>query len=111
MRFRSLLLSSLVAFLGHAAVPQTAAESTAPLSAACTKRNQDTLARVAQGASIDAEGMLLASVANYARLDQVCAGVIMSNLAALLLASGRLAEAEAMAARSIRVLEKSLPAK
>ena len=109
MRFRSLLLSSLVAFLCHAAVPQTAAESPAPLSAACTKRNQDTLAQVAQGASIDAEGMLLASLANYARLDQVCAGVIMSNLAALLLASGRLTEAEAMAARSIRVLEKSLP--
>ena len=53
--------------------------------------------------------MLSAALANDDRLDHVCAGLTMNKIAAFLSDSGRLAEAEAMAQRSVHTLDESLP--
>lgn len=67
--------------------------------------NQDVLTRVAQGGSAEAGNMLSAALANGGRPDCVCAGVILTNVAALLVTSGRLAEAKKMAERAVHTLE------
>jgi hypothetical protein len=53
--------------------------------------------------------MLSAALASADRPNSVCAGLIMSNIAALLETSGRLAEAEPMGQRAVHTLEESLP--
>ena len=53
--------------------------------------------------------MLSAALANGDRADHVCAGLAMNNIAALLLVSGRLAQAEVMAERSVHTLDESFP--
>jgi tetratricopeptide (TPR) repeat protein len=108
MRFRSTLLYALTAFIGGSAQAQVTNGAT-PISAACTWRNDDALSRVAHGQSMEAENILSVALANGGRLDHVCAGLTMTNIAALLLVSGRLAEAEVMAERSVHTLEESFP--
>jgi hypothetical protein len=53
--------------------------------------------------------MLSVAPANADRRDHVCAGLMMNNIAALLLASGRLSEAEATVARSVHMFEETFP--
>jgi hypothetical protein len=109
MRFRQMLLYGLFAFVSRSAEPQVTTAA-APLGAACTRLNHDALARVAQGRSVEVEKLLLAALAGSGGPDRVCAGVVMNNIAALLMVSGRMEEAEAMAERSVCTLEDFLPA-
>jgi tetratricopeptide (TPR) repeat protein len=108
MRFRQILLYGLFAFVSRSAEPQVPTAA-APLSAACIRLNHDALARVARGQSAEAESLLFAALAGSGGQDRVCAGVVMYNIAALLMVSGRMEEAEAMAERSVRTLEDCLP--
>src|SRR5579862_7794104 len=96
----------VTAWYGSSAQPQ--ADTRAPQSPECMRLNQNALGQVARGVPIDAQTKLSATLDNSVRLDQVCAGLIMNNVAAFLLAAGRLADAERMAARSVRALEQSL---
>jgi tetratricopeptide (TPR) repeat protein len=107
MRFNSALLCIFSAFAGTIAQAQVASPAE-PVSTECIRLNENALARVAQGRSKEAETTLSAALSNDG-LTQVCTGLIMSNLAALLSASGRVAEAEMMAKRSVHALEDNVP--
>lgn len=84
MRFSSLLLYAFTALVGHSVHAQVASER--PIGPACIKSREDPLA-----------------------CDPKSTGLTMNKTAALLLASGRLADAEAMAQRSIHILDQSFP--
>lgn len=108
MRFRFMVLCALFAFIGRSAHPQGKTEATA-LSSACSKLSNEAPTAVAEGRSGDVENLLSAVLVNGDRRDAVCAGPLMNNIAALLFASGRVAEAEVMATRSVHSFEKSFP--
>jgi tetratricopeptide (TPR) repeat protein len=58
----------------------------------------------------EAESTFAAALASGAnRLGQACAGLILNNMAAKTAVSGRLAEAEVLAARSLSILEERYP--
>jgi tetratricopeptide (TPR) repeat protein len=82
---------------------------TTQLSSACTKLNNEALAGIAGGRSAEVENLLSAALVTDGRRDPVCGGVIMNNIAALLFASGRVAEARAMATRSVHSFEERFP--
>ena len=71
----------------------------------CTGLNQQVLIRVANGRSPEAEQLLSKAINQGDRLERICAGLTLRDVAALLLISGRPAEAEVAAARSVRTLE------
>ncbi len=100
MQIRTTLLCALTAVAGSPAQSQS--------GAACIKLYHDALTLVGQGQSADDERMLSAALAGRDRLDPVFAGLIMSNVAGLLIRSGRPKEAEAMAKRSVHALEERL---
>lgn len=104
MRFHSAFLCASIAFMGGS-VQAEVDTAPAPMSATCAGLNKDALARVAQGQSSEAENMLSAALADSDHLNHVCAGVIMNNIAALLLTSGRLTEAGVMAMRYVIVYQ------
>jgi len=108
MRLRLVFLLALVFFHGRSAEAQSTAE-TAPLSPQCAKLNQEVMERVAQGRSEEVERLLSVRLANLDGTDPVCAGLVANNLAARLLISGRLADAERMALRSVRAFEQAFP--
>jgi tetratricopeptide (TPR) repeat protein len=83
-------------------VPESVGES-------CAKLNSEVLDRVANGRSTEALQMLSESLNQDNRLDHICTGLTVNNMAALLSVSGRLDEAEVMAERSIRILDEIYP--
>ena len=82
----------LTAFIGCSAEPQVTAGA-APLKAACTQLNNEALVE-SRKAGPWRQRRRYQQCLPIAILDRVCVGLIMNNLSALLLASGRLAEAE-----------------
>ena len=104
MRFRLALLYALIGFPGGSAEPQSTAK-TAPLSAECAGLNQEATERIAQGRSAEVERLLSLKVVNPGGAGPVCTGLVANNIAARLLISGRLADAERMALRSVRAFE------
>ncbi|MGH9664116.1 MAG: tetratricopeptide repeat protein, partial [Bryobacteraceae bacterium] len=94
-------------FAGEAA--QTEAGYTIP-SEACAALNHIAMTEVANGQLEDAEAALSAALASDPqRPEHACAGLVLNNLAAVMSASGRMAEAETLAVQSLRILEESFP--
>jgi tetratricopeptide (TPR) repeat protein len=81
---------------------------TTQFSSACTRLNNEALAGIAGAGSAEVENLLSAALVTD-RHDPVCGGLIMNNIAALLFASGRVAEAKAMATRSVHNFEERFP--
>ncbi len=82
----------------------------APSTAACIELNQTVMTYAANGRFDQAEIVLSSSQAGSAgQPEHLCAGQVLNNLAALTAGTGRLAEAEIFAERSVKMLEKSYP--
>jgi tetratricopeptide (TPR) repeat protein len=82
----------------------------AVLSAACIEFNQTAINQVAGGRLEDAESALSAALADRANgSEQSCAGLTLYNSAVVMALAGRFAEAEVLAERSLKILEKSYP--
>ena len=95
-----------VAVFGFGAQP-AAAQGQGWQGAACVALNRAVLTDAAAGKLPEAEAALSGVLASNATAeDHLCAGVVLSNVAALLSISGRLPEAEMFAERSIHVLEQ-----
>jgi tetratricopeptide (TPR) repeat protein len=91
------------------AVAQDVTRQTA-LSAACIEFNQTAMNHVAVGRLKDAESTLSAALADRASgSEQSCAWLTLHNLAFVMALSGRLAEAEVLGTRSLKILEKGYP--
>jgi hypothetical protein len=78
-------------------------------SVGCEIPNQVAVRYVKEGHSQQAELLLIQNLSELqtTRSGAECAGLVLNNLAALMLSSGRLAEAEMFAERSVNILEKS----
>src|SRR6516225_2630249 len=77
---------------------------------ACIEFNQGAMNQVAVGRLKDAESTLSAAVGDRAgSSDQSCAWLTMHNLALIMALSGRLAEAEMLEKRSLKILETGYP--
>ena len=81
-----------------------------PVSAQCVELNETVLTLTANGHSDKAELALSAALAGGAEhVEDLCAGLVLSNLASLTAVSGRLAEGEMYVERSLSILEKIYP--
>jgi tetratricopeptide (TPR) repeat protein len=79
-------------------------------SAACIEFNQTVTNQVAGGRLEDAESALSAALADLANgSEPSCKWLTLHNLALVMALSGRLAEAEVLEKRSLKILEKSYP--
>jgi tetratricopeptide (TPR) repeat protein len=88
-------------------VAQSVARSAA-VTAACVDLNQAVLTQVANGRLNEAELTVSAALASGDdHAQDACAGVILNNMAAIMAVSGRLADAERLAERSVLILEKT----
>ena len=77
----------------------------APGNATCVELNQMVMAQVANGRIADAERALSAALTGGAdRWADTCAAVVLGKMAAVVSYSGRLAEGEKLAARSVAIL-------
>jgi hypothetical protein len=78
-------------------------------SSVCESSNQLAVGYVNQGHSEEAESLLLKELSELERTRSgaECIGLVLNNLAAIMLSSGRLAQAEFFAERSFNTLEKS----
>jgi tetratricopeptide (TPR) repeat protein len=78
-------------------------------SAGCESPNQIAVRYVKEGHSKKAKSLLLQdlSALGTTGFAAECVGLVLNNLAAIMLSSGRLAEAEIFAERSINILEKN----
>jgi tetratricopeptide (TPR) repeat protein len=78
-------------------------------SAGCESPNQIAVRYVKEGHSQKAESLLLQDLSELEATGSgaECVGLVLNNLAAIMLFSGRLAEAEIFAERSVNILEKS----
>src|SRR5215469_13983399 len=108
MRLRVVLLFALNVFPGRSSEAQSSAETATP-SAQCARLNQEAMEWVGQGRAGEAERLLSQRLANLDGADPVCAGLVANNIAARLLISGRLADAERLALRSVRAFEQVFP--
>jgi tetratricopeptide (TPR) repeat protein len=109
MRIGLLVLYVSSVLGARCAVAQDVTRQTA-LSAACIEFNQTAMNQVAVGRLEDAESALSAALANGANdSGQSCAWLTLHNLAFVMALSGRLAEAEVLEKRSLKILEKSYP--
>src|SRR4051812_46354187 len=107
MRRSCILLSCLASILVERAIfAQTSHENS---SAACESSNQVAVRYANEGHSQEAESLLVEDLSELERTRSgaECMGLVLNNLAAIMLASGRLAKAELFAERSINILEKS----
>jgi tetratricopeptide (TPR) repeat protein len=78
-----------------------------PVSAACFELNQSVMAQIATGRLIDAERAVSAVIGSGGDHAQgSCTGLVLNNMAASLAVSGRIADAERLAGRSVQILEK-----
>jgi tetratricopeptide (TPR) repeat protein len=76
-------------------------------SGRCIELNQIAVTQAKNGHSAEAEiSLALAAVSGDDRAESSCFGYVLSNMAAQMSVSGRLAEAERLAEHSIRVLEQ-----
>jgi tetratricopeptide (TPR) repeat protein len=78
-----------------------------PISADCVALNQRVATQVANGRLKEAEITLSSALGGVTRADNTCAGVVLNNLATLMLLSGRFVQAAGFAARSIHAFEES----
>src|SRR5260370_24915799 len=79
-----------------------------PVSAACVELNQTVMAQASNGKLPEGERAVsefLVSGADPA--SESCAGLVLNNMAAFLSVSGRVADAERLAERSVLILEKA----
>jgi tetratricopeptide (TPR) repeat protein len=77
---------------------------------ACVELNQRVLTQVANGQAAGADVTLAAALASGADVAQAsCGGFVLNNMAALMAVSVRIAEAERLAERSFKILEKIYP--
>ncbi len=106
MWFRSLVLSSVMALIAHST--EVRAVGWPAVMTDCNRLNEEVLTRAANGGCTEAERTLEAGTAHGKRLDSVCAGLILANVASLLMVSGRF-EGETVAERSVRILEGTGP--
>ena len=91
------------------AVAQDVTRQSVP-SVACIEFNQTAMNQVAVGRLKDAESTLSAALADRASgSEQSCAWLTLHNLAIVMALSGRLAEAEVLEKRSLKILEKGYP--
>jgi tetratricopeptide (TPR) repeat protein len=91
------------------AVAQHVSRLLAP-SDACIEFNQAVLSQLASGRLEDAETALSSALDGRANgFDQSCAGLALHNMAIVMARSGRLAEAEVFAERSLKILGKIYP--
>jgi len=79
------------------------------VSDACAAFDQQVDVLVASGRSQEAEQMLSQALLQGDPPDRRCIGLALSNMSAMLRASGRLADAERTAARAVHILEETLP--
>jgi tetratricopeptide (TPR) repeat protein len=78
-----------------------------PVSAACAKLNQTFATELANGQFKEGESALSAALASGAyRAEDACTGLLLNNMAGLMSALGRSAEAERFAQQSVTILEK-----
>jgi tetratricopeptide repeat protein len=78
-------------------------------SAVCESSNQVAVRYANEGHSEEAELLLLHELSELETIGSSaeCVGLVLNNLAAIMLSSGRLAQAETFAERSVSILEKS----
>jgi tetratricopeptide (TPR) repeat protein len=78
-------------------------------SAVCESSNQLAVRYVNEGHSQEAESLLLKQLSELEKMrsEAGCMGLALNNLAAIMLFSGRLAQAEMFAERSVNTLEKN----
>jgi tetratricopeptide (TPR) repeat protein len=78
-------------------------------STVCESSNQVAVRYANEGHSREAELLLLHELSELERIGSraECVGLVLNNLAAIMLSSGRLAQAEIFAERSVNILEKS----
>lgn len=88
------------------AAAQDPTEIKPPLT--CVEVNGEAIDQIATGQFKEAEGVLSAVVTRTNELGPLCAGLVLGNLAAAMRLSGRFAEAQGFAERSINVLDRSL---
>ena len=109
MRIGLLVLYVSAALGARYAVAQEVTRQALP-SAACIELNQTALNQIAGGRLDDAASALSAALADRAdSSEQSCAWLTLHNLAVAMALSGRLAEAEVLGTRSLKILEKSYP--
>lgn len=84
-------------------------EAALAISSDCARLNHDARSLVEQGRTVEAERMLSTALATGDDRRFGCAGLVMNDMAALLLISGRLNEAEVLAECSVSTLEKIYP--
>jgi tetratricopeptide (TPR) repeat protein len=78
------------------------------VSTACAELNRTVMAHLANGKLREGELALAAFlVADDDRASESCAGLVLNNMAALLSISGRVADAERLAERSVLILDKA----
>jgi tetratricopeptide (TPR) repeat protein len=77
-----------------------------PVSAVCADLNRTVLAQVANGKVAEAELAVSAFLVSDDPAAEPCAGLVLSNMAAFLSGSGRVADSERLAERSVLILEK-----
>ena len=109
MRIGLLVLYVSSALGARYAVAQDVTRHAVP-SAACIEFNQTAMNQIAVGRLKDAESTLSAALADRASgSEQSCAWLTLHNLAVVMALSGRLAEAEVLEKRSLKILEKGYP--
>ena len=109
MRIGLLVLYVFSALGARYAVAQDVTRHAVP-SAACIEFNQTAMNQIAVGRLEDAESTLSAALADRTNgSEQSCAWLTLHNLAIVMALSGRLAEAEVLEKRSLKILEKGYP--
>lgn len=92
--------------VGHGVAQDMSPQS--PAEAKCVELNQMVMTHVANGRIADAEKAALSAalMSGADRWADTCAAVVLGNMAAVVSYSGRLAEGEKLAARSVAILER-----
>jgi hypothetical protein len=79
-----------------------------PVSAACVELHQTVTAQIAAGKPAEGELAVSAFLASGGdHTQEPCVGLLLSNMAAFMSVTGRLADAERLAERSVLILEKT----
>jgi tetratricopeptide (TPR) repeat protein len=108
-RLRVLLFSLSLALGARHAVAQGMIQDV-PVSAACIELSQTVLSQAAGGRFEEAENALSSTLDNVSNRPQhSCAGLVLHKLSVLMAVSGRSAEAEQFAERSVKILVENFP--
>ena len=100
--------TSIIGLLTVTSIPAIAQNGGNDVSASarCIELNRTALTQAANGHLAEAESSLALAAASGGEAQGACFGYVLCNLAALMSVSGRLAEAERLADRSVKTLEK-----